>query len=161
MTHTETSIDKELAVQAKEYGLTDEVLTVIRNDVWKRIEKERNADPLFKSTIGSKVNERTRKVDPSTGDYLKSQVDQRVKDAVRLELRIRYGFIKAKSATVDPNNKSDVTAAPAGTVISIDHAQTLKKYGSRVAAQDAIMSGKAVNSAGKPIVKQGKVWKLA
>ena len=161
MSHAEQAIDRELGVQAKEYGLTPEVLGVIRADVWKRIEKERNADPLFKSTIAAKVNERTRKIDPSTADYLKSQVDQRVKDAVRQELRLRYGFIKSKTAAADPNKKADVTSAPAGTVISIDYGKTIAKYGSRQSAEDAIMNGKAVNSAGKPIIKQGKVWKLA
>jgi hypothetical protein len=159
MTHAEQAIDKELGVQAKEYGLTPEVLAIIRADVWKRIEKERNNDPLFKSTIASKVNERTRKVDPTTADYLKSQTDQRVKDAVRLELRARYGFIK--KAPVDPNKKPDVTAAPGGVTVSIDYPKTIAKFGGRKAAEDAIMNGEAVNSAGKNIVKQGKVWKLA
>ena len=54
-----------------------------------------------------------------------------------------------------------MTAAPTGAVISIDYPKTIAKYGSKQGATDAVMNGKAVNSAGKPIIKVGKVWKLA
>ena len=160
MSHAETEIDKELAPELKKYGIPADVASIIRSDVWKRIERERNADPLFKSTIETKVNERTRKIDPSTADFLKSQVDARVKEAVRKEIQLRYGFIK-KTPAGTPETKRNVTAAPGGVAISIDYPKTIAKYGGKRGAEDAIMAGKAVNSAGKPIVKAGKIWKLA
>ena len=160
MTYADSAIAKEMAPYLKKYGIPEDRASVIAGDIWKRIEKERNADGLFKSTIATKVNERSRKVDPSTAGFLNSQLDQRLKDATRKEMELRYGFI-GKKADPDPNKKVDVTAAPSGATISIDYGKTTAKYGSTKAAQDAIMSGRAVNSSGKPIIKIGKVWKIA
>ena len=158
ISHAEGAIDKELAPYQKQYGFSGDLLDVIRNDVWKRIERERNADPLFQSMIGTKVNERTRKVDPSTSEFLKQQTTQRVKDATRKEIELRYGFMKKPAAT--PEVKKDVVAAPAIAGLTPDYEVMRSKWG-RSATQDAILQGKALNAQGKPIVKVGKVWKLA
>jgi hypothetical protein len=161
MTHAEQCIDREMAGYLKQYNIPKETAEIVRGDVWKRIEKERNADPLFKARIADMVNERSRKVSPETADFLKSQIDQRVKDAVRKEIQLRYGFIKKNNAPTT-ETKTVPTAAPTtGVSVSIDYGRTFAKYGGEDRGRDAIIKGKAVNAAGKDIVKVGRIWKLA
>ncbi len=161
MAHAEQRITAEMAPYLKQYGIPKETAELILGDVWKRIEKERNADPLFKARINDLVNERGRKVAPETADFLKAQVDQRVKDAVRKEISLRYGFIK-KAPSASAETKPNPTAAPmTGVTVTIDHNRTAAKYGGEDGMRDAIISGKAVNSAGKDIVRVNGKWKLA
>jgi hypothetical protein len=129
--------------------------------VWNRITRERNADELFKAGLAERVNERSRKIDATTADFLKAQTEARVKEAVAKEIKLRYGFIKRPGTENAPAVKPNPTAAPAGAVIEIDHNMTIKQTGSRSAAQDAILQGRAWNSAGKEIRRMGRVWKLA
>jgi hypothetical protein len=161
ITHAELAIDKELAPELKKYGIPAETAQLIRNDVWNRITRERNADELFKAGLAERVNERSRKIDATTADFLKAQTEARVKEAVAKEIKLRYGFIKRPGTENAPAVKPNPTAAPAGAVIEIDHNMTIKQTGSRSAAQDAILQGRAWNSAGKEIRRTGRVWKLA
>ena len=156
--YASATIDRELAPELKRYGIPQETAELIRADVWRRVEKERNADPIFKARINDLVNGRARKVDPQTTAFLNAQVDQRVKEAVRKEIGLRYGFMK-KPAAAAPE-KTSVTAPPAVSAVTIDHEMTIRKLG-RSEAQDSILQGKAFNSAGKAIKKVGRLWQLA
>jgi hypothetical protein len=151
-------IDKELAPYLKTYGIPPETAELIRADVWNRIGKERDADPIFTVRINDLINDRSRKVDPQALAFLNAQVDQRVKEAVRKEIGLRYGFIK--NGTQKPAEKTSVTAPPAVSAVTIDHDMTVRKLG-RDGAQDSILQGKAFNSVGKPIKKVGRLWQLA
>jgi hypothetical protein len=151
--------------QLKQQGipLDSDYANLIRQDVWKAIEKKRNSDPLFQAASADHVNVKAKKVSPSWAQYLNSQTDAHLRDAVRQELSKPGRFLaKAKPQNGNgPEVKANPTAPPASASIEIDHEMTARKAGGRAAAQDMIMQNKAFNSAGKPIKKVGRVWQLA
>lgn len=153
--HAQTVLDKELAGDKKRLGLSEESYSLLREDAWKYLQELRNADPIFKSSIGAKFNEKSRKVDPSSEEFVKGFNEQFGKQAAERAVRVRYGHVKP--ATVVPV-KSPLTA-PSATGPVIDYDQTRRKFGRD--AQDAILQGKAVAKDGKPIKKVGNKWAFA
>jgi hypothetical protein len=160
VSHAEQTLDKHLAADKKRLGLSTEAYQLLREDAWKYLQSARNEDGVFKSSLGNKINTKSRTIAGDALGFLNAQTDDKAQDACEKAVRLRYGHLKATSTTAIPVKKSP-TSAPTGSLAVLDQAMTAKKLDSRDKAMDAILSGQGYSKDGKKLKKvQGK-WQFA
>jgi hypothetical protein len=157
ISHAEQTLDKHLAADRKRLGLSDESYALLREDAWKYLQSDRNADPVFKAAIGTKINDKTRSISTDAVSFLNAQTDAKAKAACDKAIRVRYGHLKATPVATE---KKSPTSPPSGGTVALDPDVTRKKLG-RSGAQDAILRGEGFSRDGKPIKKTNGVWKYA
>lgn len=159
VSHAEQILDKHLSADRKRLGLSDESYALLREDAWKYLQADRNADPVFKAAINTKINDRTRSISSDAVQFLNAQTDAKAKAACDKAIRVRYGHLKASPVTTTTEKKSPTSPPNTGSA-ALDPDVTRKKLG-REGAQDAILRGEGFSKDGKPIKKVNGVWKYA
>lgn len=156
--HAETSIRAKLDADAKRLGMSPAHAQLMLEDVWKIIERKRNAHPAFRAMLGQKFNDRNHSVSEDAATFLQGFTTELLDDAYQTVMGPRLRAYKPGSPSI-PAKVSPVEA-PAGGGPLLDTDVTRKKLG-RNGAQDAILRGEGFDKTGKKIKRVGKTWRYA
>lgn len=160
MAYAQRKIDARLLNDAKKMGISQDkdYIDLLRNDIWKIIEKSRNGDAFFKADRDSKFNGRTKKVSEDAKSWMNGFTDKYFEAAYKQVMgpRLKTAENSTKGAT-----KTSPTAAPSNAAPVLDTQATIMKAGGRDRAQDMILAGKGFTKDGKAIKKVGRAWQFA
>jgi hypothetical protein len=103
-------IDKIIAPDLAKLKLSKEAVGELRQDIWREIQKQRNADQNYKAAIEQKWKGKDRIAESTK--YMNSQTDLRAKKIAEKIINTRYGHLLkgGKSATAAPGTKTSPTS---------------------------------------------------
>lgn len=152
VSHAAPVIDKYLKPIVSKLGLSAAQYNALREDTWKHLQDTRNADEAYKTVANAKYRQG---IDAAVA-YIKSETENRARDAARARANFWYGHqlkngaVKTPNATATPIT-SAVTRGKEPSAAEIDYSPkgiaVAKKQGFKDLS-DMILAGKAPLKAG-------------
>jgi hypothetical protein len=112
LNYASSKIDEHLKPYMAKLNLKGEALELLRQDVWKKFEKTRNASPEFKTFTSANYKQGKGFKDAAQAKtYLNNLVDMRMKEAVDGMVNTRYGAYLKTAAKPSPTQPIKPQAA--------------------------------------------------